>query len=72
MRRPKIRMLALLLPLAVAGCGGASTGTADVNLKEVLDRTVKTLVARLVKKGCLDFEVDGQLFCFFQSTKILY
>lgn len=69
MRRPKIRMLALLLPLALAGCGGASTGTAEVNLNEVLERTVKTLINFDAYLRRYEYKhVDGAMFEQFNKT----
>ncbi len=44
MRKHTILMLAIALPLTLAGCGGTSSGYASVNINEVLERITKTLV----------------------------
>ena len=44
MRQTVMKMIAVAMPVMLAGCGGAATGTAPVNLKEVLERTAKTVI----------------------------
>ncbi len=69
MRRHVISMIALILPVTLAGCGGSGTGAANININEVLERTAKTLVNFDAYLRRYDYkEVDTTMFEQFNKT----
>ncbi|MFT5508297.1 MAG: hypothetical protein ACI89J_001371 [Hyphomicrobiaceae bacterium] len=69
MRKHTILMLAIALPLTLAGCGGTSSGYASVNINEVLERITKTLVNFDAYLRRYDYEkVDKAMFEQFNTT----
>lgn len=69
MRRHLIQMIVLMLPVTLAGCGGASTGSAPININEVLERAVKTLVNFDAYLRRYDYkEVNSAMFAQFNKT----
>jgi hypothetical protein len=68
MRSTAIKLIAAAFPIALAGCGAAS-GTAPVNIQEVLERTVKTLVSFDAYLRRYDYKhVDQAMFDQFGRT----
>ena len=69
MRKHTILMLAIALPLTLAGCGGTSSGSASVNMKEVLERTAKTMANFDAYLRRYDYKsVDKAMFEQFNKT----
>lgn len=62
-------LLAVVLPLTLAACGGASSDYAKVNAKEVVDRIAKTLVNFDVYLRRYDYKyVDATMMKQFNNT----
>lgn len=69
MRRYAITLVALTLPVALAACGGAPSGSAPINVNEVLNRTVKTIVNFDAYLRRYDYKtVDSAMFDQFNKT----
>ncbi|MGI9477405.1 MAG: hypothetical protein ACR2PI_11925 [Hyphomicrobiaceae bacterium] len=69
MRNHAIKLIALTLPVALAACGGAPSDTAPINVNQVLERTVKTLVNFDAYLRRYDYKtVDSAMFGQFNKT----
>lgn len=69
MRRQAITLAALMLPVVLAGCSGGAPNSASINVNEVLERTVKTLVSFDAYLRRYDYkQVDAAMFGQFNKT----